>query len=80
MNEPLHGTSLGTEHTERIGILAIVHVTLCAVLLVQPGLQELESFFSRALIFIHRLRVDERSVCKGGQLSVQCCCQSHDGK
>lgn len=66
MDEPLNGTSLGTEHAERIGILAIVHVTLCAVLLAQPVLQGLESFFSRALIFIHRLRVDEREVCKRG--------------
>lgn len=70
MDEPLNGTSLGTEHAERIGILAIVHVPLCAVLDVQPFLQGLESFFSRALVFIHRLRVHEREVCKWGQVSV----------
>lgn len=70
MDKPLNGTSLRTEHAERIGILAIVHVTLCAVLRVQPVLQGLESFFSRALVFIHHLRVDEREVCKRGQVSV----------
>lgn len=69
MDEPLYGTSFGTEHTEGIGILAIVQVMQCVVLLVQPVLQGLESFVARALVFVHRLRVDQGEVCNRGQVS-----------
>lgn len=69
MDEPLYGTSFGTEHAEGIDILAIVQVTQCAVLLVKPVLQGLEGFFSWALVFVYRLRVDEGEVCSRGQVS-----------
>lgn len=69
MDEPLYGTSFWTQHTEGIDILAIVQVTQCAVLLVQPVLQGLEGFFSWTLIFVYRLRVDEGEVCNPGQMS-----------
>lgn len=69
MDEPLYGTSFGTEHTKGIDILAVVHVTQCAILRVQPVLQGLESSFSWALIFVHRLRVDEGEVYNQGRVS-----------
>ncbi|KAL2291517.1 hypothetical protein FJTKL_12903 [Diaporthe vaccinii] len=69
MDESLYGTSFWTQHTEGIDILAIVQVTQCAVLLVQPVLQGLEGFFSWTLIFVYRLRVDEGEVCNPGQMS-----------
>lgn len=63
MDKLLYGATPGTKHAEGIDILAIVKVTLCTVLLVQPVLQCFEGVFSWALILVHYLRVDGRGVC-----------------
>lgn len=69
VDKPLYGATPGIKHAEGIDILAIVQVTLCAVLRVQPVSQRLESSFSWALVFVHHLRVDERDGCNRGHVS-----------
>lgn len=62
MGKLLYRTSSGAKHMEGIDILTVIQVALCTVLLSQPALQRLDSFFSWALIFIHHLCVDGRDV------------------